>query len=221
MNTMFSTLLQLPLFQGISQEDFTHILGKVKLHFSKHKAGEVIIEENSPCTGLVFLLQGEVAGITTSNDGCFSIIEKFQMPHLIEPQALFGMDTFYKATYTAHTDANTVSIDKSFIMKDLFKYEIFRINYMNYVCNRTQCYQKKLWMNAPDSVEVKIKQFILSHIERPEGEKILRVKMEDLAHYVDDTRLNVSKALNNLQEKGVLQLNRKEVVVPDGLMLLE
>ena len=33
METMFDTLLQLPLFQGLAQEDFTCILEKVKLHF--------------------------------------------------------------------------------------------------------------------------------------------------------------------------------------------
>ena len=33
MNTMFDTLLQLPLFQGLAQEDFTNILGKVKSLF--------------------------------------------------------------------------------------------------------------------------------------------------------------------------------------------
>ena len=34
-----------PLFQGLAQEDFTNILGKVKLSFTKHKAGEVIVAE--------------------------------------------------------------------------------------------------------------------------------------------------------------------------------
>ena len=38
---MYDTLLQLPLFQGLAHEDFTNILGKVKLHFTKHKAGEI------------------------------------------------------------------------------------------------------------------------------------------------------------------------------------
>ena len=33
METMFDTLLQLPLFQGLCHEDFTSILDKVKLHF--------------------------------------------------------------------------------------------------------------------------------------------------------------------------------------------
>ena len=32
METMFDTLLQLPLFQGLCNEDFTSILEKVKLH---------------------------------------------------------------------------------------------------------------------------------------------------------------------------------------------
>ena len=45
METMFDTLLQLPLFQGLCHEDFTSILDKVKLHFIKHKAGETIIEK--------------------------------------------------------------------------------------------------------------------------------------------------------------------------------
>ena len=43
METMFDTLLQLPLFQGLCHEDFTSILDKVKLHFIKHKVGETII----------------------------------------------------------------------------------------------------------------------------------------------------------------------------------
>ena len=42
---MYDTLLQLPLFQGLAQEDFTCILGKVKLHFTKHKAGEILAKK--------------------------------------------------------------------------------------------------------------------------------------------------------------------------------
>ena len=56
METMFDTLLQLPLFQGLCHEDFTSILDKVKLHFIKHKAGETIIKSGNPCTQLCFLL---------------------------------------------------------------------------------------------------------------------------------------------------------------------
>ena len=64
METMFDTLLQLPLFQGLCHEDFTSILDKVKLHFIKHKAGETIIESGTLCTQLCFLLKGEISIVT-------------------------------------------------------------------------------------------------------------------------------------------------------------
>ncbi|NDV60138.1 Crp/Fnr family transcriptional regulator [Bacteroides sp. 519] len=221
MNTMFSTLLQLPLFQGLSQEDFTNILGRVRLHFSKHKEGEIIIHEKEPCTKLVFLLQGEITATTISEDKTFSLAEKFQGPYLVEPYSLFGMNTNYRSTYTASSNIGMVSIDKIFILKELFKYEIFRLNFANMICSKIQSFYKKTWNLAPESVEDKIVRFVLTLIEKPEGEKSIKIRMEDLARHVDDTRLNVSKALNDLQEKGLVELNRKEIFIPNGLSLLE
>jgi Cyclic nucleotide-binding domain. len=218
---MFSTLLQLPLFQGLSQEDFTNILGKVKLHFSKHKEGETIINATDPCTGLIFLLQGEITVTTVSEDLSFALVERFEAPYLIEPASLFGMNTCYRSTYIADSDIGAVSIDKSYILKELFKYEIFRLNYVNNICNRIQSFYKKTWNTAPESIEDKIINFIQLLVEKPEGAKSLKIKMEDLARHVDDTRLNVSKALNDLQEKGLVELNRKEIFIPNGLALLE
>ena len=59
--TMYDTLLQLPLFQGLCKNDFTSILGKVKLHFRKYNADEIIVEQGEPCTELIFLLNGEIS----------------------------------------------------------------------------------------------------------------------------------------------------------------
>jgi signal-transduction protein with cAMP-binding, CBS, and nucleotidyltransferase domain len=59
METMFDTLLQLPLFQGLCHEDFTNILEKVKLHFTRHKAGEPLIKSGEVCDQLLFLLKGK------------------------------------------------------------------------------------------------------------------------------------------------------------------
>ena len=56
---------------------------------------------------------------------------------------------------------------------------------------------------------------IRDSIERPSGEKILKIKMEELANAINDTRLGVSKALNGMQEDGLLELHRGEIVIPD------
>jgi len=70
-------------------------------------------------------------------------------------------------------------------------------------------------------IEDKIIRFILGHIERMTGEKLFKVKMDDLARMLDDTRLNVSKALNGLQELNLLELHRKEIRIPDLSLLTE
>ena len=60
----------------------------------------------------------------------------------------------------------------------------------------------------------------LSHCEKPQGEKTFKVKMDDLARCLDDTRLNISKTLNELQDNGLIELHRKEILIPDAQKLL-
>lgn len=220
MKTMFDTLLQLPMFQGLCNEDFTNILEKVKLHFTKHKPGEMIIDHNTPCDQLIFLLDGQLASTTTSEDEIYSFVELIEAPYVIEPQALFGMNTRYISSYSSQTESHTVSISKSLVLAELFKYDIFRLNYMNIISNRAQMLYNRLWEKTPQTAEEKIINFILIHIEKPVGEKILKIKMDDLAHILDDTRLNISKTLNTMQEQKVLELHRKEIIIPDASLLL-
>lgn len=216
---MFDTLLQLPLFQGLCQEDFACILDKVKLHFRKYKAGETIIEYGTPCTQLCFLIKGEISVITTSRGNTYTAVEQMPAPYLIEPQSLFGMNTTYTSTYVTHTQVHTVGISKSFVLSDLFKYEIFRLNYMNIISNRSQNLYARLWEEPTSDLKNKIGRFLLQHFEKPQGRKVFKVKMEDLARCLDDTRLNVSKALNEMQDNGLIELRRKEILIPDAQRL--
>ena len=220
METMFDTLLQLPLFQGLAQEDFTRILEKVKLHFTKYKSGELLLKEGGACHELVFILKGEIASSTSSADSSYCFTEYFPAPFLIEAHSIFGMKTHYASTYRARTEVHTVSISKAFVLSDLFKYEIFRLNYMNIVSNRAQNLYSRLWEEPTQDLTEKIIRFFLLHCEKIQGEKIFKMKMDDLARYLDDTRLNTSKALNELQDKGLLELRRKEILIPDAQKLV-
>lgn len=217
---MYDTLLQLPLFQGLCHEDFSKILEKVKLHFLKYKEGDVIMESGNACDQLIFLLKGEISSMTTSKDESYTIVEHAEAPYVIEPHALLGMNINYASSYVARTEINAISISKSFVLNALLNYDIFRLNYMNFISNRAQALYAQLWQEAPLDLIDKIVRFLHIHIEKPQGEKIVKVKMEDLARYLDDTRLNVSKTLNTLQESGLLVLRRKEIVIMDAEKLI-
>lgn len=216
---MYETLLLLPLFQGISREDMTKILEKVKFHFIQYKAGDTIVQSGETSDKLFFILNGEIESHYQPQKD-FTFIEYIRAPHVIEPYSLFGLNVSYSASYIAHTKIDAVSINKSFIIEELFSYEIFRFNYVNLISNRAQVLYKRLWIAIPEHIEHKIILFIGLHSERPQGKKVLKIKMEDLARYANDTRLNVSKALNNLQERNLVILRRKEVIIPELETLL-
>ena len=176
METMFDTLLQLPLFQGLCHEDFTNILEKVKLHFTRHKPGEPLIKSGEVCDQLLFLLKGRLSSVTVSEDDTLTVIEYFEAPAVLEPYSMFGMNTRYISSYIPHNEeAQMVSISKSFVMGELFKYDIFRLNYMNIVSNRAQNLYTRLWDKAPKDIEDKIIRFILGHIEKS-SQRTARIK---------------------------------------------
>ena len=214
MDTMFDTLLQLPLFQGLAHEDFTSILDKVKLHFTKHKPGETIATAGDSCDRLIFILKGTVSATTPADQHSFQFTEQFTAPCLLEPYSMFGMYTTFAATYTAIEETHTIGIGKRFVMNELFKYEIFRLNYLNIICNRAQTLQRRLRAPYVGDVKERIIRFIANLAERPTGEKSVKIKMEELAHICNETRINVSKTLNSLQNQGLLELHRGEIVVP-------
>jgi CRP-like cAMP-binding protein len=221
METMYDTLLQLPLFQGLCHEDFTNILGKVKLHFTTYKIGETIVKPDMVCDRLVFLLKGEISSYSSPKGKYFTFIEHFEAPYVIEAYSLFGMNLNYTSSYVARTEAQTISVSKSFVLTELFNYDIFRLNYMNIISNRAQIFYDRVWRSASETIEEKIIDFILARTEKFTGEKDLKIRMEDIGAYVDGTRLNVSKALNDLQALGLFILSRKAIHIPEISTLVQ
>lgn len=218
---MYDTLLQLPLFQGLAKNDFTSILDKVKIHFLKRKAGDTVALGGEDCRELVFLLNGSLVSKTSDRDELYTFYEAINAPFLIEPYSLFGWSTKYVSTYTALTACNQVTIEKAYLLSELNNYEIIRLNYLNILSNRAQNLHDRLWTNLPESLHDRIVEFILLHSYVPGGEKRLKIKMDDLAKLLSSTRIRVSKALNEMQDKHWLTLHRGEIRIPDISLLKE
>lgn len=212
---MYDNLLQLPLFQGLSKEDFTNIIERVRFHFLTYQKGETIIQQDAPCDRLIFMLNGEITCTTTHHEDGYALSESFKKAHIIEPQSLFGMHNTFRASYRAKEGTQLLSIDKSFIFSELNNYEIFRLNFLNLLSNRCQTLQQKLWTSSHSTLKGKIVHFLLMRSQLPYGEKTLYITMDHLSKIIDETRINVSRTLNEWQAKGWLQLKRKEMFIPE------
>ena len=212
---MYDNLLLLPLFQGLSKNDFTTILEKVRFHFLTYQEGETFIRQGETCQQLCFLLNGKAVAQTTVEKPDYTLSETIDAPTIIEPQSLFGMQPKYTATYQAKTQVKVLTIDKSYIFTELDKHEIFRLNFLNILSNRVQTASQKIWNTHIGTLNEKLVNFIALRSQNPGGEKILQITMEDWANLIDETRINLSRLLNELQGKGLVQLKRREFFIPD------
>jgi len=212
--TMYDNLLLLPLFQGLSKNDLTTIIEKVKLNFLQYKEGEIFIQQGESCKQLCFLLNGQVIVQTKDQEHAYSLSEIIDGPYIIEPHSLFGRKTCYTATYRAQTPVSILTIDKSFLFNTLNNYEIFQLNYLNILSSRCQVAYQILWDTHIGSLPEKFINFLALRCQKQEGEKILQITMEDLSHLINETRINLSRLLNELQDQGLVQLKRKEIHIP-------
>ena len=215
MNTMYDILLQLPLFQGLSTKEFTSILEKVKLGFSRYHSRETIVAAGDRCTDLYFLLRGKVEVVSTSPSGKIAFTEFIEAPAVFEPDALFSLDGHYFSTYIGNRETQTVKMDKSYIFSVLDKFEICRMNLRILLSCRGIKLNEKIWSYSPDGDELTLFGYIYERIRVDRGRKYIHAKMEDLSAATAMNRMRVSKILNDWSEAGIIVLHRQSFEIPD------
>lgn len=213
-NRFYDTLLALPLFLGMSRNDLRQAAGTTKFDFHKVPAGEVIVKEGAKCQHLFFLLTGDIDVFTDADDHGYRIEEDITAPEIFQTERIFGLNQHFTHTYIAKNDCSIMRIEKQEMLKLSETFEIFRINIFNLISAQAQKLSKKTFKVPPKTLEERIIRFFESRCIRPAGEKIIYIKMTRIAEEVNDSRLDVSRALNRLKNEGLLQLQRGKVLIP-------
>lgn len=211
---MYESLMNLPYFQGMSKDEITAILDKVKLEFVRYNDGELIAAQGVLCDCFSILVRGEIVSSCHSSDGLYTIVEELSMPFAFEPYSLFGRQPYYRCTYRAKGACDVLSIKKSYLFEEFARYDIFLMNLLNLISQRAQQKTIQVWDRKECCIAEKIIEFVLTRTEQPEGCKTVQVKMGDLASILGETRINVSRTLNGFQQKGLVELRRKEIIIP-------
>ena len=135
---LYDTLLNLPLFLGMSRADLLQIAGHTKFDFQKIEGGETLTEIGEPYHRLLFLLSGEVAVETMADDRGYRIVETIKAPEVFMIERLFGYDQHSPHHYVARNDCSLMSISKKEVLRLAKQYEIFHINLLNLISTQAQ-----------------------------------------------------------------------------------
>lgn len=213
-NGLYDRLLMLPLFLGMSRNDLQQVAGQTRFDFKKFTTGDIIVKEGDACKCLYFLMSGELCVTSEADNHDFRVEEALTAPEIFQPECIFGLSQRFTHSYMAKKDCSMMCIDKKEVMKLSEQFEIFRINLLNLVSTLSQKQNRKIWKVPPKTLEERIVRFFEAHCVRPAGEKMLYIKMNRIAEELNDSRLDISRALNSMQDKQLLHLYRGRIHIP-------
>lgn len=205
---IYDKILEFPVFQGLAKSELADIIEKTRFDFHRYKAGSKIVKVEEKCDKLFFLLQGTVISERESDDHGYSFSEDMSAPFLFEAEALFGYSQWHMRSYKALTDVGIMTVDKDEVKRFLERYPIVRLNMVNQLATHVQKLISAVWKHQSGDLEQRLVDFLINHSLKPSGHKLIKIKMSQLAHELNDNRLNVSMVLNSLQSRGLVKLAR-------------
>ena len=217
---LLDKLLQFPLFLGMSRDDLEIVAGHTRFGFLKLEAGKTVVKSGDNCNQLHFLINGSLRIRTYSDDYGYSIEEQMQAPNILQLESVFGYYQRYTHDYIALTDVNFITIDKEEVMRLTEDFLVFRLNIMNHFATLAQKKMRQVWTRPPQSLEERVIRFLVQHSTYPAGHKVFNILMTRLADELNDSRLNVSRVLNEMQHKGMITLGRGRIEIPQIERLL-
>lgn len=209
---MYTQLTQLSLLQGMNATEVAHIQKQAFIYTTGSNVPVCL--QGDMCNKLFFLLKGSIMRHTLSQNKDFEFEETLPAPWVIEPESLYGLHCVFSSDYITTESCTIMTLTKPELAILFTRNDIFRMNYLNLLSAKIQ-HQHNVQIHPYTScIAERMISFINTLSCVSHGSKTLRIKMDDLAVYMNETRLKVSRLLNQWNELNLLTLQRKEIYIP-------
>lgn len=211
--SIFETLMQLPLFQGISRDQLSALVGHYKFDFKKFTGGNKIVAAGEPCNSLIFILSGRtLTRLKIAN--LFTLSFTRHSNTVIYPEYLLGLSTVYPADVFADENVSVLEIAKADILKILTENPVFQFNFLNILSHKAQQSARMLPFLTAESFAPRFKELI----SIAAGNNFVSLNLSsDKNSMADSLGINDStylQAMNHLKSAGIItSFDMRNIVV--------
>lgn len=221
MDSMYEILMRLPLFNGVSHERISEIVGMAKFHFLKYLPGETIVTAGEPCTHIKFIISGKARLHIANADNRFRVSQSLEAPDVIAPEYLFGKATNYPCTAEAIEATGILQISKSDYMRILNVDQIFMFNFLNILSMNAQKSIDGVLSLTTGSLEERIAFWITALTQRGGTDIVLSCRQRDLYSLFGVQRTSFLATLDAMKQRGIIDYNQNEIRVVSRRDLLD
>ncbi len=217
---LFQTLIQSPVFRGISLEELQELLESVHYQIKRFKKGDLIAQHSDSCEYLMVIIKGSVMGEMLDAAGKSIKIEDVMAPYPIASAFLFGNNKF-PVNVTANNDVEIFYLSRELVVKLFQRNRTFLMNYLNAISNRSQFLARKLMFLNFKSIKGKIANYLINNC-KPNSNKVIFPKSQtEMAKFFGVARPSFSRSLKELAQEEVIAIHRREITILNRKKLLQ
>lgn len=216
-----SELLKCNLFFSLKEEDIVTILDKLNVKESQFAKGEILAMQDEPCNRLIILTSGSVTAEMTDPSGKVVKVEDIEAPSPLAILFLFGIDNRFPVQATAREDVSALVIPKQSVLKMLQINEQILENYLNISAIYASKLSRKLHFMSFRTIRQKIALYLLELMKKSGIEVEMDRTQNALAELFGVSRPSLARELYNMQEEGLIEVNRKHIHILDKNKLIQ
>jgi CRP/FNR family transcriptional regulator, dissimilatory nitrate respiration regulator len=218
---MFEILVNCPIFTGLTEEELEGIFSRSH-HFTKtFEVGEIAAFSGETVNFLMVVLEGSVKGEMVDFSGKIIKIDDIRAPRALASAFIFGRQNKFPVNVMANEKTRLLYIPKYDFMKMLQADIRILQNFLNVVSSQTQMLAGKLKFLSFKTIKGKIAQYILG-LAGPDKDMVeLPLTQNDLAEQFGVARPSLARALGEMADEGILQVDRRMIRILDRRRLRE
>lgn len=208
------------LFKNKTIDEIDGLLSKIDYRIAVFDEEEIILSPFQTANKLGIILSGIVDVQKLFPAGKVVIIERKKSPDLIGESSIFSRINNYSDTFLASRKCEILFLPKPEILK-LFKLDNdLRSNILESVSNSTLVLKHKIGILSLNSIQEKIAGFLIHdnrHSNRANNSPVVELPFSKKAwaEYMNVSRTSLSRELRNLEKKGIISFNKRDIEIKD------
>ncbi len=218
---MYRIISNSPFFRGLTPQEVESILTKISHSVKSFSKGQTIAQREDEVKNLCVVVEGSVKGEMVDFSGKILKIEEMFAPQPIAHAFLFGERNRFPVDVIALEDCKILFIPKPEVIRILQQSDVILRNYLNAISNRAQFLSNKLWFLSFKTIKEKVAHYLLS-LARNESKTTITLPKshQELAEFFGVTRPSLARVFADMQDEGIITVNRREIVIINRNKLL-
>lgn len=217
----YTLLNQCPVFKTIPEKEVEYLFSKIHFQIKRFEKDEIIVDSGEQVKNLLIVLSGSVRGEMIDYSGKTVKIEDIEAPKPLASAFLFGKQNKFPVTVTANNSTKILAIPVSEFLKLLQLNTQLLKNYLNSISSRAQFLSQKLHFLSFKTIKEKIAHFLLKQTGDDFHSFELKNTQQQLAELFGVTRPSLARVLGDMQNEGLIKIEKKTVTLLDKQRLNE